>query len=112
MKYIRGGSMVALGLFLIGCVQTDLRYAEEVQIKNIQLAAEEYYFVHNQYPQSFAILTEANPDLNNLDVWQNELRIEFSEDFISIQSAGPDGLFSTDDDVVSADKNKAPSTVN
>ena len=72
------------------------------QIQVIEEACADYKETNQQYPTSLDVLVQGNYifEENANDHWGNQIRLEFSGDTTPvITSAGPDGIFDTEDDL-------------
>ena len=83
-------------------------------ISNVDVAVKSYNMKHGKYPESLDVLTQAPDDDSDpllegdpVDPWGNELKYEKqSKKRPVITSAGPDGEFGTDDDIMNVDTKK------
>ena len=83
-------------------------------INNVDVAVKSYNMKHGKYPESLDALTQEQADGSEpllegepVDPWGNELKYERqSKKRPIITSAGPDGEFGTDDDIMNVDTKK------
>ena len=79
--------------------------ATEATIGSVKTAIHQYEMEQSKYPESLAqlVTTEMHYlDQETLptDAWGREFKYYFKGDLVKIQSAGPDGVFDTEDDIV------------
>ena len=83
-------------------------------INNVDVAVKSYNMKHGKYPESLDALTQEQADGSEpllegepVDPWGNELKYERqSKKRPIITSAGPDGEFGTEDDIMNVDSKK------
>ena len=103
-----------LGPLMLGILLPSLSTAREharesvtrSKIQQVHAGSEKYHADNGRYPTSFHELTNLNhiPTDATKDAWDNPMQLEGGEDSPpEITSAGPDGVFDTDDDIHSRD---------
>jgi hypothetical protein len=98
---------LVLAIFLPAFSRARANALEIVTIKQIQVieeACSDYKEVNQQYPTSLDVLVQGNyfdDEIAN-DHWGNQIRLEINGNTAPvITSAGPDGIFDTEDDLPS-----------
>ena len=105
-RVFRLGVGVGLVLFA-GCEDTSTQGAEaedavlRTEMRLIQSAAEDYRNRHGECPEAVldVVLEGLLQDASGLDPWGREFRLECSAESVSVGSAGPDGRWSSADDL-------------
>jgi hypothetical protein len=95
--------LILLFLLCSGCKEANLKAIEQLRLKGIALAVEEYHLSYDRYPNGLAALSQYDPHVRSLtvDVWNSPVRYVVSEESFIVQSAGPDRKFNTSDDLKS-----------
>jgi len=78
--------------------------ATEVTIQNVRLAISDYELTVGKYPESLADLVTGekhylDQETVPTDQWGHEFKYYFKGDLVKIRSAGPDGVFDSEDDI-------------
>ena len=79
--------------------------ATRVNIQNIKLAIAEYEMQNGRFPESLEDLVSGSThylDQETVpsDAWGKEFNYYLKGDLVKVRSAGPDGTFDTEDDIV------------
>jgi general secretion pathway protein G len=79
--------------------------ATKTMITNIKLAIGNYEMDHSKMPESLNDLVKADKhyldqETAPVDSWGHEFKFYVKGDLVKVQSAGPDGVFDTDDDLI------------
>jgi hypothetical protein len=88
----------------------DPRERTQLRIENFYRFIREYRRDHGKLPER---LEESLPPRGSLvvdrvDAWDHEFRYARRGEGYEIRSAGPDGIFGTDDDIVAVEKSVPP----
>ena len=86
-------------LATIGCNKRNLVVAQQDRMRSIRVASEMHFLSQNRYPKNSTDLMQMDSELELRDVWDNDLKINYSVVSVVVVSAGPDGKFSTVDDI-------------
>lgn len=79
--------------------------ATNTMIQSIKLAIGQYEMDNQKYPQSLSDLVKEekhylDQETVPVDSWGNEFKYYMKGDLVKVQSAGPDGVFDTPDDLI------------
>ena len=98
---------VSVGVASVGCDEpsADPRSEEAVlrsDMRSIQTAAEAYRAQRGECPPAVLdiVLEGLAPAAPNLDPWGREFQLSCEDGRVSVRSAGPDGRWDSDDDVL------------
>lgn len=100
-------SLVVLVLSSLGCLGPvyDKEKGEKQRLNGFILSAKTFYFVNQRYPKSLTELKEKCPDVPAFtDEWGNKLSYIVTNKGTGCRftSAGKDGQFDTDDDLLAS----------